>query len=84
MSRKTAYVCAACARDHEPRRMAADAGPDGPRRADEPRGDLRRPAVLELGLGRMGTILAVPMLMVIKAVCDRIEDLQPVGELLGE
>jgi hypothetical protein len=26
----------------------------------------------------------VPILMVTKAVCDRIEDLQPVGELLGE
>jgi hypothetical protein len=26
----------------------------------------------------------VPMLMMIKAVCDHIEDLQPVGELLGE
>jgi predicted PurR-regulated permease PerM len=31
-----------------------------------------------------GTILAVPMLMMIKAVCDHIEDLQPIGELLGE
>lgn len=34
--------------------------------------------------GVWGTILAVPMLMTVKAVCDRIEDLQPVGELLGE
>jgi predicted PurR-regulated permease PerM len=34
--------------------------------------------------GVMGTILAVPMLMTLKAVCDRIEDLQPIGELLGE
>lgn len=34
--------------------------------------------------GVMGTILAVPMLMMLKAVCDRIEDLQPIGELLGE
>ncbi|HVL67884.1 MAG TPA: AI-2E family transporter [Vicinamibacterales bacterium] len=34
--------------------------------------------------GIWGTILAVPMLMVIKAICDRVEDLQPVGELLGE
>jgi hypothetical protein len=24
------------------------------------------------------------MLMMIKAVCDHIEDLQPIGELLGE
>jgi predicted PurR-regulated permease PerM len=34
--------------------------------------------------GIAGAILAVPMLMMIKAVCDHIEDLQPVGELLGE
>jgi predicted PurR-regulated permease PerM len=34
--------------------------------------------------GVMGTILAVPILMTLKAVCDRIEDLQPIGELLGE
>ena len=34
--------------------------------------------------GIWGTLLAVPMLMVVKAVCDRVEDLQPVGELLGE
>jgi predicted PurR-regulated permease PerM len=31
-----------------------------------------------------GMLLAVPMLMVIKAVCDHVEDLNPVGELLGE
>jgi predicted PurR-regulated permease PerM len=34
--------------------------------------------------GIWGAVLAVPMLMMIKAVCDHIEDLQPVGELLGE
>ena len=34
--------------------------------------------------GVMGTILAVPMMMMLKAVCDRVEDLQPIGELLGE
>lgn len=34
--------------------------------------------------GVMGTILAVPMMMMIKAIADRVEDLQPVGELLGE
>src|SRR4051812_32344153 len=34
--------------------------------------------------GLWGTILAVPMLMMLKAICDHIEDLQPVGELLGE
>ncbi|HJR57970.1 MAG TPA: AI-2E family transporter [Vicinamibacterales bacterium] len=34
--------------------------------------------------GVWGTILAVPMLMAIKSICDRVEDLQPIGELLGE
>ena len=29
-------------------------------------------------------LLAVPMLMVVKAVCDHVEDLKGVGELLGE
>jgi len=34
--------------------------------------------------GVWGTLLAVPILMVIKAVCERIEDLQPFAELLGD
>ena len=34
--------------------------------------------------GIWGTLLAVPMLVAVKACCDRIEDLQPLGELLGE
>jgi predicted PurR-regulated permease PerM len=34
--------------------------------------------------GLWGTVLAVPMLMMIKAVCDHIDELQPIGELLGE
>jgi predicted PurR-regulated permease PerM len=34
--------------------------------------------------GVWGTILAVPMMMTAKAICDKVEDLQPVGELLGE
>ena len=29
-------------------------------------------------------LIAVPMLVVVKAFCDRIEDLKPIGELLGE
>ncbi len=33
--------------------------------------------------GFWGAILAVPMMMALKAVCDHVEDLQPVGELLG-
>ena len=39
---------------HQPRRLAADTRADEPRGTDEPGGDLRRPAVLELGLGRVG------------------------------
>jgi predicted PurR-regulated permease PerM len=31
-----------------------------------------------------GMLLAVPMLMVIKAICDHVEDFRSVGELLGE
>jgi predicted PurR-regulated permease PerM len=31
-----------------------------------------------------GMLLAVPMLMAVKAVCDHVEDFQPVGELIGE
>jgi predicted PurR-regulated permease PerM len=34
--------------------------------------------------GIWGTLLAVPMLVVVKAFCDRIDDLRPIGELLGE
>lgn len=34
--------------------------------------------------GIWGLFLGVPILLVIKAVCDRIEELTPVGELLGE
>jgi hypothetical protein len=29
-------------------------------------------------------VLAVPMMMIIKAICDRVEDLQPIGRFLGE
>jgi predicted PurR-regulated permease PerM len=34
--------------------------------------------------GLWGLFLAVPILMVIKAVCDRVEDFKALGELLGE
>jgi predicted PurR-regulated permease PerM len=34
--------------------------------------------------GIWGTLLAVPMLVAVKACCDRIEDLKPVGEMLGD
>lgn len=34
--------------------------------------------------GIPGMLLAIPMMVVIKAVCDRVEGLQPVGSMLGE
>jgi predicted PurR-regulated permease PerM len=34
--------------------------------------------------GLAGLLLAVPLMLVLKAVCDRVEELKPVGELLGE
>jgi len=34
--------------------------------------------------GVWGLLLGVPIIMMIKAICDRVEDLKPVGELLGE
>jgi len=34
--------------------------------------------------GVWGMLLAVPMMMVIKVICDRVEPLQPVGHLLGD
>ena len=34
--------------------------------------------------GVWGMLLGVPILVIIKAICDRVDDLMPVGELLGE
>jgi predicted PurR-regulated permease PerM len=34
--------------------------------------------------GVWGLLLGVPIMMMIKALCDRVEDLKPVGELLGK
>jgi predicted PurR-regulated permease PerM len=33
--------------------------------------------------GVWGLLLGVPILMALKTVCDRVEHLKPVGELLG-
>jgi len=33
--------------------------------------------------GIWGLLLGVPILMVVKAVCDRVDDLKPIGEFLG-
>jgi hypothetical protein len=48
-----------------------------------------RGAVLGLVMGCVGLIAGrphygVPIMMMIKAICDRVEDLKPVGELLGK
>ncbi len=34
--------------------------------------------------GNWGLLLGIPIMMVVKAICDRVEDLQPIGELLGD
>lgn len=34
--------------------------------------------------GPWGLLLGVPVVMIIKSVCDHVEDLKPVGELLGD
>ena len=34
--------------------------------------------------GVWGLLLGVPIIMIIKSVCDRVEDLKPIGELLGD
>jgi len=34
--------------------------------------------------GVWGLLLGMPIIMIIKSICDRVEDLKPVGELLGE
>ncbi|HWT17377.1 MAG TPA: AI-2E family transporter, partial [Variovorax sp.] len=34
--------------------------------------------------GVWGLLLGIPITMVLKSICDRVEDLQPIGELLGE
>lgn len=34
--------------------------------------------------GVWGVLLGIPIIMVIKSICDRIEDLNPIGELLGD
>jgi predicted PurR-regulated permease PerM len=33
--------------------------------------------------GLWGLLLGIPIMMVVKAICDRVDDLKPVGELLG-
>ncbi len=56
---------------------------DGPRQPDEP----ARVFVGVLAWGWLwgvwGLLLGAPLLMAVKAVCDRVDDLKPIGELLG-
>jgi predicted PurR-regulated permease PerM len=33
--------------------------------------------------GIPGLLLGVPLLVAVKTVCDRVDDLKPIGELLG-
>ncbi len=33
--------------------------------------------------GIWGLLLGIPIMMVVKAICDRVDDLKPIGELLG-
>jgi predicted PurR-regulated permease PerM len=54
-----------------------------PRLAHERRGAVHRPAVLRLALGRLGLLLGAPLVAIAKVVCDRVDSLKPVGELLG-
>ena len=37
----------------------------------------------EKGTASLEFVISVPILMVIKAVCDRVDGLKPVGEFLG-
>jgi predicted PurR-regulated permease PerM len=34
--------------------------------------------------GVWGLLLGIPILMIVKSVCDRVDDLKPIGELLGD
>jgi predicted PurR-regulated permease PerM len=33
--------------------------------------------------GVWGLLLGIPILMIVKAICDRVDDLKPIGEFLG-
>ncbi|MFP3941812.1 MAG: hypothetical protein ACLF0P_16070 [Thermoanaerobaculia bacterium] len=67
-------------RDPEPK-PEPRAGRAGTPGVGEPAGSLR----LDTGWprGALGAVLAVPMIASVKIVCDEVEPLAPVGELLG-
>ena len=33
--------------------------------------------------GVWGLLLGIPILMIVKSICDRVDDLKPIGEFLG-
>jgi len=39
--------------------------------------------VLRLVVGAWGLLLGAPLVAIIKVVCDRVDSLKPIGELLG-
>jgi hypothetical protein len=59
--------------------LAADAPTDGKGRAYERVGRLHRTDAVDVGLGAWGTVLAVPMLVIIKSTADHVPRLRPVG-----
>ena len=77
---KGLLVGASLVRDPRPRRQPADAVVDG-------RASRMSPFAVFVGVlafgwlwGAVGLILGTPILMVVKAICDRVEELKPVGE----
>ena len=70
--------------DHHAERLGLDAEPDGTGGANESHGDLRGLLFWSWMWGIWGTLLAVPIVMVIKVVSDHVEELQPLGDFLGE
>ena len=44
----------------------------------------QRTVILVFTTVALGMLLAVPIMMAVKSICDHIEGLQPVGHLLGE
>jgi hypothetical protein len=55
-----------------------------PEREGGSRRGIRRPVFWSWMWGIWGTLLAVPMMMVVKVICDHVEDLQPVADFLSE
>jgi hypothetical protein len=69
--------------DHDAGRLAPDTNADEPCVIDESGRHLRL-LFWSWVWGIWGMLLAVPMMMAIKVVCDHVEPLQPVAHLLSE